>query len=75
LKLTSKHTELCATREVWADGLRPTLGRSVRPWRTVRGVMADSPPGATGNSDSSCLHVFTVGIQTRTVREGIADSP
>jgi hypothetical protein len=27
-------------------------GRSARPWRTVRGFLADSPPGAMGTSDS-----------------------
>jgi hypothetical protein len=48
--------------------------RSAACPRTVRGVLVDSPLGPTGISDSSWLCVFTVGIQTRTVREDIADS-
>jgi starvation-inducible outer membrane lipoprotein len=50
------------------DGPRSSRGWSARHWWTVRGVLADSPPGAMGNSDNHCLRVFTVGIQTWTVR-------
>jgi hypothetical protein len=45
LKLTLNHTELCAAREVRADGPRPTVdgprgpsGWSAGSWRTVRPV-------------------------------------
>jgi hypothetical protein len=58
-------TEQCGTR--WTGRARPT--------RTDRGVLADSPPGPTTTPDSRWLRVFTIGIQTRTVREGITDSP
>jgi hypothetical protein len=75
LKLTSSHTERCAAREVQADGPRPSHGWSARPWQTVCRVLADSPPDAMGDSDSRWLRIFTVGIQTRTVCEGITDSP
>jgi hypothetical protein len=50
-----------------ADGSRHARGQSAGPRRTVRGALADSPPGPTGTSDSRRLRVFTVGIQTRTV--------
>jgi hypothetical protein len=68
LLLTSKLDRTGCTRVDRADGPRV-------PRRTVHRVLADSPPGPTDTSDSSWLRVFTVGIQTRTVREGIADSP
>jgi hypothetical protein len=68
-KLTSNHTEWCAAREVRADGPRPTHRRSATYPQTVREALADSPPSATGNSNSRWLYVFTIGIQTQTVRE------
>jgi hypothetical protein len=58
-----------------ADGPRPACGQSAGPRRAVCEVLADSPPSPTASPTSRWLHVFTVGIQTRTVREGIADSP
>jgi hypothetical protein len=57
-------------------------GQSAYLRRTVRGLPADGPRGPGGRSarpnGQSCQPLtshFTVGIQTRTVREGIADSP
>jgi hypothetical protein len=58
-----------------ADGPRPARGRSAGPRRTVRGALADGPPGPTVSPASCQLRVFTVGIQTRTVRKVITDSP
>jgi hypothetical protein len=52
-KLISKHTEWCAARADRANGPQPAREQSARPWRTVCGVPADSPPGPTGISDSS----------------------
>jgi hypothetical protein len=57
-------------------------GRSATCPRTVRGAQADSPRGPSGRSarpnGQSCQPLtsrFTIGIQTRTVCEGIANSP
>jgi hypothetical protein len=50
-------------------------GRSAARPRIVRVAQADGPPGPTGSLPSVDFAFFTVGIQTRTVREGIADSP
>jgi hypothetical protein len=58
-----------------ADGPRPASGQSAWPRRTVRVALADGPLGPTGSLPSVDFAFFTVGIQTRTVREGIADSP
>jgi hypothetical protein len=57
-----------------ADGPRPTRGQSARPRQTVRGALADGPPGQTASPSRRLIRVFTVGIQTWTVREGITDS-
>jgi hypothetical protein len=43
--------------------------RSVACQRTVRVAQADGPPGPTVSPSSRWLRVFTVRIQTRTVRE------
>jgi hypothetical protein len=37
-------------------------------------ALADGPPDPTVSPTNCWLRVFTIGIQTRTVREGIADS-
>jgi hypothetical protein len=73
--LPRNQRERCAVGVDRADGPRPARGQFAGPRRTVCEVLADSPPGPTGTSDSHWLRFFTVGIQTRTVHEGITDSP
>jgi hypothetical protein len=69
-----------------ADGPRGPGGRTARSRWTVRNslqngvllgrvALADGSPGPTGSLPSVDFAFFTVGIQTQTVREGIADSP
>jgi hypothetical protein len=43
--LPRNQTELCVARVDRANGLRHTRGQSAWPRRTVRGVLADCPPG------------------------------
>jgi hypothetical protein len=70
-KWTSNISEGCVAR---VDSLRAAGRWSKVTRRTVHGVLVDSPPGPTGTSDSCWLRVFTVGIQTRTLRGVIVDS-
>jgi hypothetical protein len=52
-EINLEHTIWCAARVDGVDGPRSSRGRSARLWRTIRGVLADSPPEPTGTSDNS----------------------
>jgi hypothetical protein len=49
---TSKPNRTACSSVDRADGPRPARGQSAGPTQTVRGVLADSPPGSTATPDS-----------------------